>query len=182
MVFIYILKLQKGKYYIGKTSNLQFRLEDHFLSNGSVWTNKYTPIEVIDIIKNCDDYDEDKYTIMYMDKYGINNVRGGSFTSIELDNNTIIHLEKMSRGSNNKCFNCGSKNHFAKDCDYEEEYDEEIWCCEYCDKEFETIEDCEKHEKHCNIKKNTIKCKRCGRNNHTTSKCYASIDVNGHEI
>jgi hypothetical protein len=88
MVYIYVLKLQKGKYYIGKTSNPQFRLESHFFSNGSEWTKIYRPLQIIELIPNCDDYDEDKYTKMYMDKYGIDNVRGGSYTSIKLDSTT----------------------------------------------------------------------------------------------
>jgi hypothetical protein len=59
MVYIYILQLEQGKYYIGKTTNPQFRIESHFNFNGS-----------ITLIPNCDDYDEDKYTRIYMDKYG----------------------------------------------------------------------------------------------------------------
>lgn len=35
MVFIYVLKLQNGKYYVGKTSNSYFRIESHFNSGGS---------------------------------------------------------------------------------------------------------------------------------------------------
>ena len=68
MVYIYVLKLEKGKYYVGKTNNPYFRLESHFNSNGSAWTQKYKPIKILKIIDNCDDYDEDKYTRKYMDK------------------------------------------------------------------------------------------------------------------
>lgn len=79
MVYIYVLELVDNKYYVGKTDNPQFRLESHFNSNGAAWTKKYKPINIIELIPNCDDYDEDKYTLKYMEKYGINNVRGGSF-------------------------------------------------------------------------------------------------------
>jgi len=71
MVFIYALKLEQGKYYIGKTNSPGFRIDQHFQSGGSTWTRKYNPISVLEIINNCDDYDEDKYTRIYMDKYGI---------------------------------------------------------------------------------------------------------------
>lgn len=34
MVYIYVLKLEKGKYYIGKTLNPNFRIKQHFNSQG----------------------------------------------------------------------------------------------------------------------------------------------------
>ena len=71
MVYIYILQLEQGRYYVGKTNNPQFRLEQHFNSTGSAWTSKYKPVSVETIIPDCDDYDEDKHTKKYMAKYGI---------------------------------------------------------------------------------------------------------------
>jgi len=79
MVYIYVLQLTDGKYYIGKTNYPNFRIEQHFKSGCSSWTIKYYPLRIVEIISNCDDYDEDKYIRKYMDKYGIKNVRGGSF-------------------------------------------------------------------------------------------------------
>lgn len=94
MTFIYTLKLEKGKYYVGKTNNPEFRLKSHFSSNGSKWTKIYKPLKVIELKPNCDDYDEDKITMQYMDRYGINNVRGGSFVSVKLDESTMNTLKK----------------------------------------------------------------------------------------
>jgi hypothetical protein len=115
-MYIYALKLVNGKYYIGKTSKPKIRIDGHFKSIGSMWTKIYKPIKVMEIIPNCDHYDENKYTLKYMDQYGIENVRGGAFVSIKLDADTIKFIKQMSNGTNNRCFICGNEGHFANKC------------------------------------------------------------------
>lgn len=224
MVCIYILQLQKGKYYVGKTTYPQFRLNSHFNNNGSEWTKKYKPIRVVKLQKDCDDYDEDKVTRQYMDKYGIENVRGGSFATVTLDASVLNILKRMSCGTNDRCFKCGEPGHFIKDCKYEEggdnyddeyddesddesddEYDDEnnygednshyvdVWCCQYCGKEFDTKKGCIFHENiHCSKRYKTskrktskskiINCFRCGRKGHYATTCYANTHIKGYYL
>ena len=114
---IYILELNNNKYYVGKTSeNVNYRMKQHCDGIGSSWTKMYHPIKILEIIPNCDSYDEDKYTLKYMDKYGIDNVRGGSFSKINLNKVDIQTINKMLLGANDKCFNCGNIGHYVKKC------------------------------------------------------------------
>lgn len=115
MVFIYVLQLKDGKWYIGKTESSKFRIDTHFDSKGSGFTKKYPPEEIYQIIPECDKYDEDKYVKKYMDKYGIDNVRGGSYSSLELTEDEIKLIQKELWGANDLCFLCGGE-HFVKDC------------------------------------------------------------------
>lgn len=114
MIYIYILQLESNKYYIGKTTNPSFCIQTHL--NGIPWTQLYKPIGICDIISNCDEYDEDKYTIKYMKEYGINNVRGGSFSTVKLNDSNIITLKQMVNGSIDKCYICGSPAHIGENC------------------------------------------------------------------
>ena len=149
-MYIYILKLQNNKYYVGKTNNPKKRLVEHYDGYGSAWTNKYRPIKVLELISNSDDYDEEKYTIEYMKKFGIENVRGGTFTTIHLPKFQIEYLEKVINSTSNKCYICGKKGHFAKECYYknrdkkheEEECDsDDDESKEDCDEEYDSDED-----------------------------------------
>lgn len=123
MVFIYILKLKEGKYYIGKTNYPDIRIDEHFTKNcGSQWTKRYKPLKIERIIPDCDDFDEDSYTLRYMNKYGIENVRGGQFVRLNLTKNDLEYIHSSLRSSNNLCFKCGSKNHFVRDCKQKNNY------------------------------------------------------------
>jgi len=116
MVFIYILEQQGNKYYIGKTENPKFRLDTHFKNGGCAWTKKYKPKQIIGLFPNCDAFDEDKYTIKYMKKYGIENVRGGSFCQVSLDRETTKCVERMIGSTDDKCHFCGKQGHFIRNC------------------------------------------------------------------
>ena len=113
---IYILECDKGKYYVGRSNNVKRRTEDHFDGKGSQWTQLYPPKKIIKTITNASVYDEDRYVIEYMELYGIDNVRGGSYSNIELYPNQHTEITKKIRSSKDLCFRCGSDKHFISDC------------------------------------------------------------------
>ena len=113
---IYILKLKSSKYYVGKTSNIEKRMVQHFRGGGSSWTRKYPVVKLLRVYHNCDSYDEDKYTLKCMDQFGIENVRGGSYVSPVLPPEEIEGITKRIRMATDKCLHCGSPDHFAYRC------------------------------------------------------------------
>jgi len=109
------------------------RIENHFDSTGSIWTKKYKPINIYQIIPDCDKYDEDKYTKIYMEKFGIDNVRGGSFSQINLSKVTKKFIQRCIDTSNDICYICSQSGHFVKDCP--DNYNNIIhYRCDYCNK------------------------------------------------
>jgi predicted GIY-YIG superfamily endonuclease len=198
---IYILKLQGGRYYIGKSDNVLKRYEQHLNGNGSSWTKKYKPISVDKIIPNASAFDEDKYTKEYMSKYGMDKVRGGSYVNVELDEFQKQSINTEIWGAKDLCTQCGRAGHFVKYCyatkdvsgnaiyeeeessEEEEEY-EVVYGCEYCDRTFTTEFGCRVHEKSCKSvdTKKEGACYRCGRGGHYSPECYASRHVKGYSL
>jgi hypothetical protein len=154
-VYIYVFLLSNNKYYVGKSKTPTIRIEEHFTGNGSEWTKKYLPIKIIELIPNCDNYDEDKYVLKYMEIYGIDNVRGGSFSQINLTLANRSTITQMINGSTDKCFSCGKNGHFYNQCP----------------SRFKPPPPTTPRPKK--------PCSRCGKFGHELNDCYSKTDVSG---
>jgi predicted GIY-YIG superfamily endonuclease len=90
--FVYVLKLQDDKYYIGIAIDPKKRFLEHQLQTKdcSNWCKKYKALEIIELIdtefKAMKDATllEDIYTLKYIEKYGFENVRGGRYFGNDL--------------------------------------------------------------------------------------------------
>lgn len=89
---IYVLRLVGNKYYIGKTHDLFRSIRNHIKGCESEWTVKYKPVFIQNTIKRASKINEDDYVKDYMIKYGIDNVRGGSYTTLILSEEQIENL------------------------------------------------------------------------------------------
>jgi predicted GIY-YIG superfamily endonuclease len=168
MVFIYILQLEDDKYYVGKSNDVDARIAQHFDGFGSEWTKIYPPIAVIEVIEG-DEFDEDKYTKIYMKKYGIDHVRGGSYAQVNLSENIIKHIEKELLSSDDRCYICKG-NHFAKNCPNK-------LTCYTCGEVGHTSPQCRFS------RKGSMKCHTCGKYGHVSCKqikCYSCGEL-GHK-
>lgn len=115
---VYILKLQHDKFYVGKTTNINRRYQEHLDGNGAEWTKLFKPVQLlqtIELVGDFSDFYEDLYTKKYMKMYGVANVRGGSYCSIELSKETINFINRELWHSAGLCLNCGKK-HFSEVC------------------------------------------------------------------
>ena len=134
MVNIYVLELQGKKYYVGKTNHTFQRFEQHKSGSGAKWTQKHKVKDLIGFHPNMKDSDENKITIQMMQKYGVRNVRGGSWTKVNMTEAEIKRLEKRinarskrrTKSSSTKkttkarkrisCTRCGRTSHTVEKC------------------------------------------------------------------
>ena len=86
--YLYVLKLEKDKYYVGITSQtVEKRFNEHKTGiRAANWTKKYKPVEIVHsrmlgiITKQDTEVIENKAVREYINTYGINKVRGGDIT------------------------------------------------------------------------------------------------------
>jgi predicted GIY-YIG superfamily endonuclease len=91
--YLYVLLLEDDHYYIGQTNDLTRRFRQHCeqKGEGSVWTFYYKPIRIVEYW-DLGEYTQEgamqfetQLTIEYMNKFGIDNVRGGEYIFSDAD-------------------------------------------------------------------------------------------------
>lgn len=177
MEFLYVLQLEDGKYYVGKTTDIKRRVEEHNKGKGSEWTRLHKPVKVLETRKVKDEHDENNTTKDLMKKYGVDNVRGGSYSQVSLPSAYSKTIQSEIRGNTNACFKCGGKGHYAKDCDEEEEEEESE-----SEEEGEDTWDYSQSSEEKEVKVVSNTCYRCGREGHYANKCYAYTDDDGNYL
>lgn len=197
---VYVLELAGGRYYIGKTTDVVKRVEEHKSGNGAGYTKLYKPKKLIEVRPMKSEQDENTLTREYMAKYGVDNVRGGAYAQIALPPETKEVLTRELRGASDACFTCGKHGHFASSCPKNEKEDV-VWCCSYCSREFASKSVATAHENGCKFKKIAAMagrqklierkssggsgggaCYRCGRTSHYANECYANTHRRGYDL
>jgi predicted GIY-YIG superfamily endonuclease len=180
--WIYVLKCQGGRYYVGKTIGpVDQRINDHLSGNGSEWTRRFQPIEVVEKFWNENYEGEDSKVKEYMRQYGIDFVRGGSYSQIELPEYKLRTLEDEFKTIDDVCFRCGRPGHFVGTCYAKTNVDGAP-----LDRE-EIVAPPPLKPAPCfkKLQQNSLKekrCQRCLREGHSHQACYAKKTMDGHEL
>ena len=88
-IVIYVLELEGGYYYVGKTRKFDKRFRQHVNGKGAEWTKLYKPKKVIktftfDVHNEEQEYEkENEATLAMMKLLGWRKVRGGFFTTVD---------------------------------------------------------------------------------------------------
>lgn len=196
IIYIYVLQCDLGKYYVGRTLNPRFSIKDcnNINHKGIQWINYYKPRYLVEILRSNDTWDEDKITLKYMDKYGIENVRGGAFSTYVLSSDQIQTIQYMISCANGKCNKCNKIGHYISQCPFNTKYTDyeviltdkfgDLITNEFTSNTPKFTDVIKTGIYNITVNTNTfvnnlfgirIACKRCGIRGHTTDKCTNDI-------
>lgn len=180
--YIYVLELHEGHFYVGKTRDIVRRFKEHKSQKGSAWTKQHGGCKIIEIYESTSIFDEDKYTLEYMNMMGVNNVRGGSYSNCVLSTDQQHNITRALRNANNLCTTCGESDHFSDMCSLS---------AFKADKKREEVDNTNNPDikyvsssgvVHNNVERTGDFCDRCKRNNHNSHKCWAKTDLYGNVL
>jgi len=203
-------KEQKFLYYVGRADSVtdaQKRYEQHCAGTGSAVTSHYKPVfpdGLIEIRENQNKWQEDDLVFEMMEKYGIDDVRGGTYVNVEdFTPQQKAWIQKKLNSVNDKCYTCGASGHFSKDCKQEVKK-KPAYVCFRCGLAGHFAQNCLQRDSgyvanrthkpparatatpypHSKPKpkpkpKPALVCIRCGRNSHTSIDCYATHNLDG---
>ena len=127
-----MLKLERGKWYVGRSTDPMNRFLAHFDAGGSAWTRKYAVVQVHEVRPMTSLLEEDHVTEEYMAEFGVENVRGGSYCQLELPAAVVDVLQRKLLHADNLCVRCGAADHYVADCPV----------CARCGRDSHTAERC----------------------------------------
>ena len=182
---VYVLDLTEGKKYVGSTNNLDKRIEEHKDTNiySSAWLSIYPMVFLSEIHyskeKNLKILEEE-VTFDIMQKYGIDNVRGGAYSKPEMKIEERESIVKLLHHRNDRCLKCGKSDHYINECPNNSIGSQSgFWG--WIQTGLKVLNETSSENKN-NEKKSTNKCYKCGRDGHWAMNCFAKKHINGKDL
>jgi predicted GIY-YIG superfamily endonuclease len=118
---VYILELEDGRIYVGKSRNVEQRIKRHMAGRGAAYTKTYRPTGVLlprlgNVVCNDGDAAERDETLRYMMARGIPYVRGWKFAQVVMTSAEFDEAEANIREMFDLCRRCGYSGHFMDKC------------------------------------------------------------------
>lgn len=124
MPTVYVLRCEDDCYFIGETQREYYAdLDKHFKGEVLGWTQAHKPIRLELLRYFCENQDADMYTRAYMYRYGIDKVRGGSYSDCVLSINQLRDIENLNQMNHiayGVCQKCGVPGHKIAKCPFPE--------------------------------------------------------------
>jgi hypothetical protein len=166
----YVLFLEQDKIYVGYTAKpFKHRWKKHISGKGALWTTEY-PVIYAERIVTGDKKRENLITLIYMNIYGWQNVRGGVWFNPDM-NNPPVELTLFQ--SYDKC---------DKLCDAFIQRDYDTFEILVADLKIQLTISQTNIEDSDDSNDDIIQCYRCGREEHYTYECDYKTNVSGRYI
>jgi predicted GIY-YIG superfamily endonuclease len=185
---LYVLQLENGKYYVGKTADVKKRFEQHVSGKGAEWTKIHRPVKLLETRRITSEHDENNTTKDLMKKYGMENVRGGAYSTTDISPEVEDVLRLEMKSNTNACYKCGKSGHISKYCSRKTSFK---GTC-HCGREFLIFEEFMSHNRMCvrrSVREDDVAtptkdviCYRCHRKGHYSNNCYAYTSKDGDYI
>lgn len=117
---VYILELLHGRVYVGHSSDVAKRVQQHLAGQGSAFTKAFPPTGVVlprlGKVSGSPEAAERDETLRYMFLRGIGNVRGWRYVRVDMPDEEMEDAEGNIRELFDLCRRCGHPGHFVSQC------------------------------------------------------------------
>ena len=117
---VYVLQLEQGRYYVGKTSRaVGLRIQEHFSSPKPAWIRAYRPIAAVTpmtfLPADLESWERAE-TLERMWVHGATRVRGWQYTRLNLTSTEKSQIVMELCERKNLCRKCGNAGHMYSNC------------------------------------------------------------------